>query len=253
MSLDIIDLRDFYNRPIGHVVRRVLRIKLHAHWRETAGLRILGFGYAVPYLGAFADQAERICAFMPSGQGVIAWPPEGPSRTALVESGMWPLPDSMMDRILLVHALEISDGVSDLLREAWRCLAPGGKLLAIVPNRRGVWSRTEHTPFGHGRPYSKSQLTQLLRAHAFTPEAWSEALMFPPLEGGLMLRSSVGVERLGTRFWPLFAGVHIVEASKQVYRPVAVRQLKRLSMGATVPVLAPAGSPVPASFRGKTA
>ena len=56
------------------------------------------------------------------------------------------------------------DDPEGLLREVWRVLAPSGRMMAIMPNRRGVWTRTDNTPFGHGRPYSRSQITQLLRA-----------------------------------------------------------------------------------------
>ena len=42
------------------------------------------------------------------------------------------------------------------------CSAAGGRLLIVVPNRRGVWARSDTTPFGHGRPYSRSQITHLL-------------------------------------------------------------------------------------------
>ena len=38
-----------------------------------------------------------------------------------------------------------------------------GKLVIVTPNRRGLWARFEHTPFGTGRPFSRGQLTELLR------------------------------------------------------------------------------------------
>ena len=47
--------------------------------------------------------------------------------------------------------------------EIWRVLSGNGRLLVIAPNRRGIWARFEHTPFGHGRPYTSSQLYRLLR------------------------------------------------------------------------------------------
>ena len=38
----------------------------------------------------------------------------------------------------------------DQLREIWRVLAAGGRVILVVPNRAGIWARTEATPFGHG-------------------------------------------------------------------------------------------------------
>jgi len=85
----------------------------------------------------------------------------------------------------------MSDDPEGLLREVWRVLAPSGRMMAIIPNRRGVWTRTDNTPFGHGRPYSRSQITQLLRQTWFTPTGWGEALFVPPVGGGWFLRSAM--------------------------------------------------------------
>ena len=94
----------------------------------------------------------------------------------------------------------------------------------MVPNRRGVWARLDTTPFGHGRPYSRSQITQLLRETWFTPTGWADALHVPPVARGWFLRSAVAWERAGSAVAAPFAGVHIVEATKQVYRAVPVRR-----------------------------
>ena len=111
-----------------------------------------------------------------------------------------PLTDAAVDRILLVHALEMSADPAELLREVWRVLAPGGRLLAVVPNRRGLWARMDTTPFGHGRPYSRSQITQLLRETWFTPTGWGEALYVPPIRAQLVpaFGGGVGAHRRDT-------------------------------------------------------
>ena len=135
-----------------------------------------------------------------------------------------PLPDSAIDRILLVHALEMAHDPVALLREVWRVLAAGGRLLIVVPNRRGVWARLDTTPFGHGHPYSRSQITHLLREAWFTPAGWGEALYVPPVARGWFLRSATAWERAGAAIAAPFAGVHIVEATKQVYRAIPARR-----------------------------
>lgn len=85
-------------------------------------------------------------------------------------------------------------------------LAPGGRLIIVVPNRRGVWAQMEHTPFGSGRPYSRGQLTALLRETNFTPGATTEALFFPPSKRKLALRLRHGLERFGGRCGRSFPG-----------------------------------------------
>ncbi|MBV9262449.1 MAG: methyltransferase domain-containing protein, partial [Pseudolabrys sp.] len=162
---------------------------------------------------------------------------------ALVDDNEMPLPDSAVDRLLLIHALEMSQDASALLRESWRVLASGGRLLAVIPNRRGLWARMDTTPFGHGRPYSRSQINQLLRETWFTPTGWGEALYVPPIPRSLFLRSAVAWERTGATLSLPFAGVHIVEATKQVYRPAAVQRVKRRLVPALEPAPALAPSP----------
>src|SRR5215475_11097900 len=212
MSLDVVDLRNFYSEKLGTVARRFIGRSIRALWTDATGLRVLGIGYATPYLGLFREEAERCLAFMPAAQGVVKWPSASPTLAALVDEYELPLPDSSVDRVLLAHALEMSHDAPALLREVWRVLAVGGRLMAVIPNRRGLWARIDTTPFGHGRPYSRSQITQLLRETWFTPVGFSEALYMPPVARGWFIRSAVAWERAGATISAPFAGVHIVEA-----------------------------------------
>ncbi len=66
---------------------------------------------------------------MPAAQGVVKWPTARPTLSALVDELEMPLPDAAVDRVLLVHALEMSQNATALLREVWRVLASGGQLL----------------------------------------------------------------------------------------------------------------------------
>jgi SAM-dependent methyltransferase len=238
--MDVVDLRNFYAQRLGTVARRFVGRGIRARWADTRSQRVLGIGYPTPYLGLFREEAERCLAFMPAQQGVIRWPSARPALAALVEEDDFPLTDSAVDRVLLVHALEMSTDPVELLREVWRVMAAGGRLLAVVPNRRGLWARMDTTPFGHGRPYSRSQITHLLRETWFTPTGWSEALYVPPIARGWFLRSAVAWERSGATISAPFAGVHIVEATKQVYRAIPARREKRRLVPALKPVLAPA-------------
>ena len=71
---------------------------------------------------------------------LLAWRP-APARIVLM------IQKEVADRILLVHMLEWSEKPLDLLHELWRVLAPNGRLLLVVPNRRGLWARVDIKPF----------------------------------------------------------------------------------------------------------
>lgn len=240
---DVVDLRNFYSMPLGMVARRLINRAIRRHWPDAKGQRVLGVGYTTPYLGLFRETAERCLAFMPAQQGVLKWPTARPTLSALVESYSLPLPDAAVDRVLLVHALEMSDDPAALLREIWRVLAPSGRMMIVIPNRRGLWARSDSTPFGNGRPYSRAQVTQLLRHTWFTPSAWSEALYVPPVGRGLLLRSAMAWERTGSAISAPFNGLHIVEATKQVYRAIPAQRERRRLIPALEPALAPSPTP----------
>jgi len=227
MHSDVVDLRDFYASRLGQVSRHLIRRRVRALWPNVTGETVLGLGYAVPYLRQFRDEAERVIALMPAAQGVLHWPPEGPNLAALADETELPLPDFSVDRVLLVHSLECVDPLQDMLKEIWRVMTSSGRLLVVVPNRRGIWARTDRTPFGQGRPYSPSQLSRLLRDNLFTPIQTSGALFMPPFRAGALLGSAPAWERIGRRWFPTFAGVILCEASKQIYAAPAARKRRR--------------------------
>ncbi|MCG5234966.1 class I SAM-dependent methyltransferase [Xanthobacter oligotrophicus] len=232
MFLDVVDLRNFYAQPLGIMTRRLLGRAIRSRFDNVTNLRVLGLGYATPYLGVFREEAERCLAVMPAAQGVVRWPSAAPTLATLADETLLPFPTASMDRVVAVHALEMTPNAAEMLNEVWRVLAPGGRLLAVVPNRRGVWARLDTTPFGNGRPFSRGQVVTLLRQALFTPVGWNEALYAPPSRW--FLRTAVAWERVGAQFSLPFSGVLVVEATKQLYRPAPARK-PRLA-----PVLEPA-------------
>ncbi len=252
MHLDVVELRDFYATPLGRACTRSICASLTALWGRSSNERIVGLGYPVPYLDALSADAERTMAFMSAAQGAVPWPAGGPSATALVFDEELPLADASMDRAVLVHLLEHAENPTETLKEVWRVLAPNGKVFVIVPNRRGIWARFEHTPFGTGLPFSKTQLAAKLREAALAPTAWSDALHFPPGKASKRPRFQARLERLGRRFWPIFSGVIVVEATKQLYQGVPA--VARTSRRVFAPVLVPQGSGriAPRTSSGKT-
>lgn len=238
MAFDVIDLREFYGSALGRIARGAVAAAIAGRWESLNGLAVAGLGFAPPYLDSMRERAQRTMALMPGRQGVLAWPPGDLSSVGLVDPLDLPLRDAVIDRLLVIHALEASEDALGLMEELWRVLTPGGHMIVVAPNRSGGWSRRDSTPFGHGQPYSRSQLTALLRQALFTPVHWQEALYFPPSRSALMVSMAPGIERLGRFLGLPFAGVHIIEATKQLYRPVVARRSARAS-AALEPVLVP--------------
>ena len=156
MLLDVDDLVEFYATPLGQTVRRLLTHRIRARWRGLQQSTLVGLGYATPYLGAFRGEAQRIGALMPDSQGAVRWPREGPSHSVLVDDDRLPLADGSVDRLLVVHCLEVAESTRHFLREMWRVLAPEGRVILIVPNRRGVWARRPRSTISPARPRDAS-------------------------------------------------------------------------------------------------
>ncbi len=239
MALDVHNLQVFYGSPLGEISRRMIGRILRARWVTVDGRSIAALGFGSPYLHRFRDEAARCIALMPSVQGAVIWPENDRCASALVDPDMLPLADASIDRLLIAHALETAGRPEALLNEASRIMTPEGRLILVVPSRRGIWARTDRTPFGHGLPYSKGQLRDLLHRCWLLPIFWGEALYTPPLAGTFSIRSAPTFERVGEALTLPFAGVHVVEASKQVYRPIDMRSTVRTILAPLNPSLVP--------------
>jgi SAM-dependent methyltransferase len=227
MWQDVVDLHDFYQTSLGTVTRRLLLARIRALWPNITGQSLLGLGFATPYLKPFMDEAERVLAVMPSGQGVIHWPRGQRNLVAFSDETELPFQDYSIDRVLMVHALESSEHPGDMLREAWRVLSGGGRLMVVVPSRRSVWALTERTPLGFGQPYSSGQLSRLLRSTSFTPLQTARALHFLPLRSRAWLSGAPGWERFAGNWLPGLAGAVIIEAAKQLYGVKPAKPVRR--------------------------
>jgi hypothetical protein len=235
--MDVIDFRDFYTTPLGEVVKSDINGILHKIWPDfsqashTSSSQTLSlsnnkvtvaYGYTLPYL----QDKGRHLVFMPANLGVIGWPKERP-RTALIDEDLFPLPDQSVDRLLVIHGLEQSHNPKDFLEECRRVLAAEGRLLIITPNRRGLWSRRDATPLGHGVPYTMTQLSRLLRQGSFTPIKFERTLYTPPIDSNVTLSMQSLFEKVGASVLPKFSGLIAIEAIKTVYCGVPTASYSR--------------------------
>jgi SAM-dependent methyltransferase len=215
------DLKAFYNTKVGRMVRRVLQERIREIWPETHNLRVLGCGYATPYLRLFMEDSERVFAIMPAALGAHHWPYNHPgderNLVCLAEEAELPVESNSVDRVLLIHSLEFAEHLQQNLAEIWRILKSNGRLLVIVPNRSGFWARADWSPFGQGTPYSAAQITLYLRDNQFTHERTEKALFMPPIKFVPLLKSAGFFETVGRKYFPFGSGVHMVEATKQTY------------------------------------
>ena len=206
------DVPLFYQSETGAVVRQVLRAHLATVWPDARGLHVLGLGFASPYLELWRDDAAACIDARLDGTFLSL-----AGAQAVFAGDALPLPDLSIDRVLLVHGLELATDAPRLLRECWRVLRDDGRLLVVVPNRLGLWAHAERTPFGEGQPYTQGQVGELFGHAMFALERREHALFVPPVRVRPILRAASLAERFGRRFMAGIGGVIVAEALKDVY------------------------------------
>jgi SAM-dependent methyltransferase len=236
--MDVVDLREFYASPLGRAGCGMITAALAKMVRAQADQQWLGLGYATPYLDQLVPDESKALAFMLARQGVTHWPRTGNVRSALIDECDLPLLESTVDHALVVHGLELAEAPLDTLQEIWRVMAPQGHLYIVVPNRLGLWSATDSSPFGYGQPFSRSQLAKLLREAQFSVVQWRHALYMPPSHRRTIVNAGRWIENFGGFAATRFSGVIIVEAMKQVYAFSSGKRTRRL-VSRMRPVLLP--------------
>ncbi|MET3589120.1 SAM-dependent methyltransferase [Bartonella silvatica] len=228
--MDIVTLRNFYASTLGLRVQKTLCEQLNLWWPDLFDKRVMGFGYALPYLSVLRTRAQQCFAFMPASQGASSWPCAHKVATALVFEEDLPLSDASVDCVLLVHALEYTENSFETLNEIWRVLVPHGSLIVIVPNRSGLWARNTSTPFGYGEPYSRQQIIRLFEKTNFISGSVQEMVYYTPSSGYASQVFSFFYEPFARYLLPYFGGLLICQAQKRVYQglPVQRRQSRRV-------------------------
>ena len=235
MTPSAYDLKEFYQTRTGRVVRVLLQNRIRDFWPDMHDLRVLGQGYAVPYMRMFMNEAERVVCVMPEQHSAHQWPSGEQNYVCLSETYELPFESNSVDRIISIHDLEHAQHAGAHLHEIWRVLKSNGRLLMVVPGRTGFWSHAEWTPFGQGTPFSALQVKRILSDNKFVHEKIEGALYAPPIKRGLPVKLAQGIETLGQKLFPFGAGVYVVEASKQIYARSGPRS--GLKLGVNVPSL----------------
>lgn len=223
MWTDVTDCYAFYETSLGEIVEKAVTEVVASFWPSVKGEVVAGFGYTHPFLPYFTLEADRVLSLMPAPMGVMSWPEKDKNASMLV-CEKFPFRNESIHKLLVVHAFEHIENTSKILEEFWRVLAPEGRLLIVVPNRRGLWSRTSHTPFGNGHPYTGRQLFTAVEQSHFVPQKPRYALFHPPAFSSAWERLDQSMEQFGEKWFKKFGGVVVLEARKKVRGLVRERQ-----------------------------
>jgi len=246
---NVIHIERFYASPLGKTARAMVNRRLDPLWPKAdgdmKGLDVLGFGYCAPYLMRYREQAGSLIFAMPEDQGAMISRSKRGNITCLVEDERLPFATASFDRVFVAHGLEDTQRPARLMDELWRVLRPEGQIVILAANRAGLWSRSDASPFGSGRPFTRGQLGAVLTGAQFLPTAWAGALYMPPSRR--LTGIAGGLERFGETVMPRFSGLILVRAIKRLYANTQSGHTAKMR----VPDLIPA-SPAKTAQTGKT-
>ncbi|MAO60058.1 hypothetical protein ASALC70_00201 [Alcanivorax sp. ALC70] len=139
-----------------------------------------------------------------------------------------PVAKNSVDVVLLHHGLEFQDNPHQVLREAARCVAPGGVIAVLgfhplSPLGLARWLRGgDGRPGWNGRYFRPYRVSDWLHVLGFEVEGLAGGFYNLPLadRGRARLR---WLEWLGRRLWWRFGGVYLLVARKRaaMMRPLA--------------------------------
>ena len=126
-------LKAFYDSPAGHKKCRQLRSKILTRWPVVKKEKIIGFGFALPYLPIFAEHNQEI-AIMPASIGALDL--HQGMACVMADETLLPLRNETIDRVLAVHALENTELPQEMILEFWRVLKAYGRVMFIFEREK---------------------------------------------------------------------------------------------------------------------
>ena len=210
-------IRDFYKSSLGIKVTTVLRCVVKNFFSGLMRHKtVLMLGCVETSLCEKLIQKNMIlnCILKEFFSGALSKKVEF-ENSIVVKGNDLPFLNHSMDYVVLLHSLEFVSNDDAFLDEVLRVMNADGELLIIVPNRQGLWSWFDSTPFGFGQPYSMKQLNDLLLSKGLDISSKSHALFLPPSLLNKGYPPLKYLDSLCLKYFKKMSGLNIIHARKR--------------------------------------
>jgi SAM-dependent methyltransferase len=156
----------------------------------------------------------------------------------------WPIQDDALDYIVLPHVLEYSQDPHAVLREAARCLRPGGSLALTAFNPNSLLGfQAGHTELGHrGSWLTRSRLIDWLQLLNLHTDKGAFGQWRPMCHQAQRFERLAWLDGLGERFAPQFSNVFALRVVKRLTPDLRQLSPKKRSIFARAPLVPAASS-----------
>lgn len=165
--------------------------------------------------------------------------PALPGVELVCDEWAWPVREHAADVVLLQHALDFAVSPHQLLREAARCVRPGGHLLIVGIHPWSLWGLRRllvADALAQARCIAPTRLADWLHLLGFALEKRRFGCYCPPLSSQRWQQRLQAVEGWGERWQLPGGGLYLLAARKLVAGLRPLPQPRRARVGALRPV-----------------
>ncbi|SDR86533.1 methyltransferase domain-containing protein [Pseudomonas oryzae] len=202
------DARAWFAGPLGRQLLDCQQELLAEQLDKLFGSFLLHYGIAAPALPPLQQISHSVCLGPPL-----------PGVEIACEEGAWPVLEHAADVVLLQHALDFAHSPHQLLREAARCVRPGGHLLVVGIHPWSLWGLRRYLAgdvLAQARCISPSRLGDWLHLLGFALEKRRFGCYCPPLSSPRWQERLRGVEPWAESLQLPGGGIYLLAARKLV-------------------------------------
>ncbi|MEM7081325.1 MAG: methyltransferase domain-containing protein [Pseudomonadota bacterium] len=204
----------------GPVGQRLLAREEHLIERELEQV----FGFQLLQIGTWGD-SERFVQHSKTLRHSVLCARDGEGVDVIGEPDELPIASDSVDAVILPHTLEQHPNPHQVLREVQRILVCDGHAIILGFSPTSAWGlrnvfRSRQNAIA--RPLSGRRVNDWLRLLGLEPIHCHRYFYTLPIEHEKTLERTAGLERWGSRWWPLLNGAYVVTARKSMVRAALV-------------------------------